>query len=92
MQKRVVQACVAGRRGGKRNVANQVERVEIVAQFISDQVERQALCGEFFNGCVFALRAVPPLQKDIEGSEPALQGPAGAIMQGLPPRSFGEAY
>ena len=55
------------------DVADQVEGVEVLAQFLGDGIERQALGFQFLDDRLLALRRLPALQEIVEAGEALLQ-------------------
>ena len=65
------------------DVADQVERVEVFAQFLGDRVERQPFGFELFDDRLFARRPFPVLQEIVEAREAAFQRVFGVIAKAL---------
>ena len=65
------------------NVTDEVEGIEVLAQFLGDRVERQALGFQFVDDRLLALRRLPALEEIIEASEALLQRLLGEIAQGF---------
>ena len=73
----VVGALAAGeRRLVEGDVADQVEGVEVLAHFLGQRVERQALGFQFLDDGLLALGAVPALEEVVEAGESASAAPS----------------
>jgi hypothetical protein len=65
------------------DMADQIERVEVLADLLGQRVEDRALVRELVDDRLLALRGLPALQEDIEAREPLLQRLSGEVAQGL---------
>ena len=65
------------------DVADEVERIEVLAQFLGDRIERQALGFQFLDDRLLALRRLPALEEVVEAGEALLQRLLGEVAQGL---------
>ena len=78
----IVGALAAGeRRPVEGDVADQVEGIEILADFLGERVERQPFVGQFLDDGLLALGGVPAAQEIIEAGEALPQGLLGEVAQ-----------
>ena len=74
----------AGQRlGVKGHMANQVERVKVLAKFLGDSVERQPLGLQFLNNGLLAFGHFPASEKIIQAGKAPFQRLSGKVAQGL---------
>ena len=77
-------ALAAGQRlGVKGHLADEIEGVEILAEFLGDGIECQAFGRKFVNDGLFAFGGLPSLEKVIKAGEAFLQRLLGEVAQGL---------
>ena len=65
------------------DVADEIEGIEVLAQFLGDGIERQALGLQFLDDRLLALRRLPALQEIVEAGEALLQRLLGEVAQAL---------
>ena len=65
------------------DVADEVEGIEVLAQFLGDGIERQALGLQFLDDRLLALRRLPALEEIVEAGEALLQRLLGEVAQGF---------
>ena len=65
------------------DVADQVERVEVLAEFLGERVERQALGCQLVDDRLLALGRLPALEEVVEAGEALLQRLLGVVAQAL---------
>ena len=71
----------------KSDVANEIEGVEILAQFLGDRIEGQALGFSFVDDCLLAFGVFPALEEVVETGKTLLQGVLGVVAQINQPRN-----
>jgi hypothetical protein len=64
-------------------VADQIEGVEVLAEFVGDGVEREALNFQFFDDRLLALGRFPSLEEIVKAGEPFPQRGLGEVAQGF---------
>ena len=64
------------------DVADEVEGVEVLAHFLGERVERQALGFQFLDDRLLALGRLPALEEIVEAGEALLQRLLGEVAQG----------
>lgn len=67
----------------KGDVADQIEGIEVLTEFIGDGVQRQALGFQFLNDRLLALGRLPALEEIVEAGEALLQCRPREVAQGL---------
>ena len=80
----VLGALAAGqRRLVEGDVADEVEGVEVLAHFLGERIERQALGFQFLDDGLLALGRLPALEEIVEAGEAFLQRLLGEVAQAL---------
>ena len=64
-------------------MANQVEGIKILAQFVGNDIERQALSFQFFNDGLLALGGFPTPEEPVEASKMFLKSIFREVAQGF---------
>ena len=64
------------------DVADQIEGIEVLAEFLGDGIERQALGFQFLDDRLLALGRLPALEEIVEAGEALLQRLLGEVAQG----------
>ena len=78
----VIRALAAGeRRLVESDVADEVEGIEILADFFGQRLKREAFVFEFFDDGLLALGGFPALEEIIQAGEALLQGLLGEVPQ-----------
>ena len=78
----VIRALAAGeRRLVEGDMADKVEGIEVLADFLGQRVERQAFVFEFFDDGLLALGRFPALEEIVEAGEALLQRLLGEVPQ-----------
>lgn len=67
----------------KGDVADQIERVEVLAEFIGDGIERQALGLQFLDNRLLALGGFPAPEEIVEAGKTLFQRRPGEVAQGF---------
>ena len=65
------------------DVADQVERVEVLADLLGERLERQPFVFQFFDDRLLALGCLPALEEVVEAGEALLQRLLGVVAQAL---------
>ena len=65
------------------DMADQIEGIEVLAEFLGDGVERQALGFQFLDDRLLALGRLPALEEIVEAGEALLQRLLGEVAQAL---------
>ena len=69
------------------DVADEVEGVELLADFGGDGIEREARGFEFFDDCLFAVFGGPAFEELVEAGEAGFEGFAGVVAE-----TFGDEF
>ena len=64
-------------------MADQIEGIEVLAEFVGDGIERQALGFQFLDDRLLAFGRFPALEEIVEAGEALLQRRLGEIAQGF---------
>ena len=65
------------------DMADEVKGIEVLAQFLGDRIERQALGFQFLDDRLLAVRRLPAFEEILEAGEALLQRLLGEIPQGF---------
>ena len=64
-------------------MADEVEGVKVLAEFLDDGGEREALCGEFVEDCLLARGVLPAFEEVVEAGETLSERLLGVVAQGF---------
>lgn len=67
----------------KSDVTNQIEGIEVLAEFVCDGVDREALGFQFLDNSLFAFGRFPALEEIVAADEALLQRRLGEVTQGF---------
>ena len=63
------------------NVADEIEGIEVLADFFGERIKGKPFVFEFFDDGLLALGGLPPLEEIVEAGEALLEGLLGEVAQ-----------